>query len=179
MGSGGQRGSRWRFSVWQMADPQFLLAELLKWHSMDRGGSLLHPRALPAWVCSPLFCYTYKGAVELFCLHQHSLQLPVTFATWSGSQQCLCTQDLKFCQRLKGSLCLQLFLRKPPCPLGKIHLTSFWLLRTWACSLSLWYRLTGQWGHEGFGRSQIRVSCQQEKLPSACSSLSPEPTTRI
>lgn len=40
MGSGGPRGSRWRFSVWRMADPQFLLAELLKWHNMDRGGSL-------------------------------------------------------------------------------------------------------------------------------------------
>lgn len=33
--------------------------------------------------------------------------------------------------------------------------------------------------HEGFGRSQIHAPCQQEKLPSACSSLSPEPTTGI
>lgn len=32
---------------------------------------------------------------------------------------------------------------------------------------------------EGFGRSQIHVSCQQDKSPSACSSLSPEPTTGI
>lgn len=52
-GSGGRRGSPWRFSVWQMVDPQFLLAERLKWHNMDRGGSLLHPGALPAWVCPP------------------------------------------------------------------------------------------------------------------------------
>lgn len=38
--------------------------------------------------------------------------------------QCLCTQDQKPCQGLKGSVCLQLFLRKPPCPLGTHH-TSF------------------------------------------------------